>query len=391
MRHAGAYAMLTFPLIIIGCSKSTISDLQDITPQSGIKMQILIDWKQEQEFPWVCNGGTIGRIDNYVIYATGFGREVPDELKNIPGYHDGYHRMLALFHIPTKEWTLTRPLFPGIARAYGAYSAGDGRSVFILGGQSYAEPFCFRDAYRLFQVEGAWKWERLPDMLFDTAEFGCAPADDRLYVMGGANYAKDGLRAGWDSEYQGVGRHLEALDLSDAGKGWEQLPELPGTHRSHHAMEAIRRRLYVFGGVACRGGDKPEAWNCADNWRYDPDSRQWTRIRDLPFPCGGWSSLAYQDRYVLLFGGYCGRQVLNPDGATRPRYGCDSEGFSNRVIVYDTETNLFSEATPMPKAINDTRMVWLDDNTMMNVTGEIPGSKRIPCVFRGRIKSAGAD
>jgi len=348
-------------------------------------MTFHIDWTELRPFPWSYNGGVTGRVGDYIVYVAGFGRRVPEELKKRPGYFDGYHRLLATYHVPTGHWEQALPLFPGVARAYANCSVSDGRNAYVLGGQSYAPPGCFRDAYRLSRSGQVWRWERLPDMPMATAEFGCVLLDGKLYVQGGSHYARTGLHKGWDSELGNVGRHFTVLDLNRIDRGWRRLPDLPGTHRSHHAMAAVRGVLYVFGGVASVGGETPKNWNTVDNWRYDPGTRNWRRIRDLPFPCGGWSARVFQDRYILLFGGFYGRKILDIDGSTRPAYGCDGAAFSNRVCVYDTETNEFSEATPMPKAINDTRVVWLDSHTVMNITGEVPGSRRIPCVFVGRI------
>jgi N-acetylneuraminic acid mutarotase len=195
----------------------------------------------------------------------------------------------------------------------------------------------------------------------------------------------DGPHKGWDSAVHGVGRQLHRLQLDRLDLGWERLPDMPGTHRSHHAVAAAGGRLYVFGGVASAGGEDPRHWNTVDTWCFTPQSREWRRLRDLPFPCGGWTARVFRDRYILLFGGYVGRDVLDPDGSVRPSYGCPGAEFSNRVLVYDPEANAFSETDPMPAAINDTRLVWVGNDRVMNITGEIPGGRRIPCVLVGRV------
>jgi len=354
-------------------------------PQSELEMTVRIDWKKTVPFPWKYNGGITGRIGDYIIYVGGFGRDVPDKLKEQPGYFDGYHRLFATYYVPTGRWEQAQPLFPGIARAYANYSVSNGRYAYILGGQSYVAPYCFSDAYRLSRAGQSWRWERLPDMLLATADFGCVLLDGMLYVQGGANYDLTGVNKGWDSELGNIGKHFEVLDLSQIDKGWHRLPEMPGTHRSHQAMAAVSGRIYVIGGIASIGGKEPKHRNTVDNWCYDPSEKQWTRIRDLPFPCGGWSSRVFQDRYILLFGGYYGREILDIDGSIRQPYGCDKAEFSKRVLVYDTQTNEFSEATPMPVAFNDTRLVWLDPHTVMSITGELPGGPRLQSTFVGRI------
>ena len=366
------------------CAQATLLAAPPHQPQSRLHTTLHINWMEEASFPWTYNGGVVGRIGDYVVYIGGFGRQVPDRLKQKPGYFDGYHRLLAVWHMTNLRWEQAEPLFPGTARAYANYATSDGRYAYVLGGQSYVAPYCFRDVYRLSRNAQSWKWERLPDMLMDTADFDCVEVNGKLYVQGGANYERTGPHLGWDSEVGGVGKHLEALDLSRLQGGWKRLPDMPGTHRSHHAVAAVKGKIYVLGGVASVGGKQARHWNNVDNWRYDPERGTWEQLRDLPFPCGGWSAKVFRDRYVLLFGGFYGRKILALDGSTREAYGCDKAAFSNRVLVYDTATDTFGEATPMPKAVNDTRLVWLDDTTVANITGEVPGG-RIPCVFIGRI------
>jgi len=343
-------------------------------PQSRIDKMLEIRWEEGNPFPWTYNGGSVGRIGDYVVYMTGFGRRVPDELKSVDGYYDGYHRLLAAYHIPSQRWEQVRPLFPGKARAYGVYSVSDGVHAYCVGGQSYEDPFCFRDVYR---------WERLPDLPCATAEAGCVLLNRTLYVFGGDHYAMEGPHKGWDSTVENVGRRLHTLDLDEIEAGWRALKDCPGTPRSHHALAPAGGKLYALGGIFSHQG---KHWNCVDNWCYDPAKDDWSRVRDLPIPCGGWSSKTWKDRFILLFGGYWGREIRNPDGSTRPPYGCDSASFSNSVLVYDATEDLFSEANPMPRAINDPRLVWLDDHTVMNVTGEIPGGRRIPCVLVGHLR-----
>jgi len=121
-----------------------------------------------------------------------------------------------------------------------------------------------------------------------------------------------------------------------------------------------------------------------DNWEFDPATRRWRRLADLPMPLGGHASLVYRDRWVLLIGGYSARQVLTVEGKVIEPFG-PVKGFEDRIMVYDTKTNAFGQATPMLHAINDPRTVWIDDGVMFIATGEIPKSRRIPNCQVGRI------
>jgi len=61
--------------------------------QSRLPTTSSIEWTEEALFPWTYNGGVVGRIGERVVYIGGYGRRVPEELKQKPGYFDGYHRL----------------------------------------------------------------------------------------------------------------------------------------------------------------------------------------------------------------------------------------------------------------------------------------------------------
>ncbi len=369
------------------------------------KPMFRIDWREGAPYPHVLNGGMVGRVDDWVVYACGFGRRATGVEKV-----DGYTRHTMAYEIAKNRW-IRLPDFPGTERAYGTASGlyADGWT-YVLGGQSYSAPLVFKDGWRigrsgdrLVRRDGdgsrqkrAWVWEKLPDLPFTTAEFGACIVGRKLYIQGGAFYGRvDGARekAYWCSVTDEVGRKFAVLDLADVRRSWKMLPPLPGVGRNHHVMAAADGKLVVFGGIATVPREGGAAWQrdhycVVDNWAFDPAAQTWKRLADLPRPLGGHASLTYKDRWVLLFGGYSDRKVLTTEGKIVAPFG-SAKGFEDRVIVYDAKEDVFSEATPMLHAINDPRTAWIGEGVIFIATGEIPNSRRIPNCQIGRLIGAG--
>ncbi|MDC0936145.1 hypothetical protein OAS39_07645 [Pirellulales bacterium] len=65
-----------------------------------------------------------------------------------------------------KSYSERGPILKKACRAYTTTPIDGGvHGVFLLGGQSYAAPHIFTDAYRLNRVNSLWDLQRLPDML----------------------------------------------------------------------------------------------------------------------------------------------------------------------------------------------------------------------------------
>ena len=350
--------------------------------------KLQIEWREAAAYPHILNGGMVGRVDGWVVYACGFGRRAKGVEKV-----DGYTRHAMAYEIAANRWARV-PDFPGTARAYGTASGlhADGWT-YVLGGQSYAPPYVYKDGWRIGRKGARWAWEKLPDLPFASAEFGACIVGRQLYLQGGAFYGRvdDKPATGhWCTVTGDVGQKLAVLDLSKTNQAWSMLPPLPGVGRNHHVRAAAGGKLYVLGGIAAipkKGGQPWERENycVTDNWKFDLATRRWRRLADLPMPVGGHASLVYRDRWVLLIGGYSARKILTVEGKVIEPFG-PVKGFEDRIMVYDTKTNAFGQATPMPHAINDPRPVWIDDGVMFIATGEIPKSRRIPNCQVGRIR-----
>lgn len=374
--------------LLLAASLLTATEIvRGAEPADKLPVLFKIDWTRGNDLEWRYNGGALGIFGDKIVYATGFGRRVPDEIKKRDGYFDGYHKLLGVYDLPTRKWSFDHPPFPGIARAYTTTPINDGQNtLYVLGGQSYIAPHTFKDAYRLTFANDEWKWTQLPDMKRPGAMFAAAEIDGKLYAQGGTYY--DHV-AGWDATINNVGQRLEVFDQAAIDKGWVDLPPLPGTARSHQAVAAVGGKLYVLGGVQERSTPKADAWNVVDNWVFDPKAQSWKQLRDQPYPLESFSSVVFENRYILLIGGYGGRATIDAKG-TVTHAALPDQGFTGRVLVYDTQTDTYGAGTPLPFPMGDTRVIWLErDKTLYFCTAEIDNSQRIPDVYLGTVQFTG--
>src|SRR5262249_28756220 len=135
--------------------------------------------------------------------------------------------------------------------------------------------------------------------------------------------------------------------------------------------------VYVLGGAASADNPQAGTFIVVDNWRYDPATDKWTRLPELPVASGNFPSgpVVFRDRYIVMIGGYQYGKVMNPDGSVPPVYGKPSRRYANNamcsdVFVFDTRTQTFGRATPLPLN-NNLPMAVLYGDKLHLIGGEI--------------------
>jgi hypothetical protein len=207
----------------------------------------------------------------------------------------------------------------------------------------------------------------------------------KIYLLGGADYDAEAFytQADRKGERPRMGARLQVFDTEHPEKGWQSRAECPGTPRWVAALAAVGGRLYVIGGAT----GSPYC-TVVDNWRYDPETDRWERLRDLPVASGNFpaGAIVFRNRYLILGGGYQYNCVANPDGTSRPPYGVahrfqDKGDYHCDMFVYDTVSGLFGRATPMPLN-NNLSMMLVHGDTLYMIGGETGGAV-IEGVFYG--------
>jgi hypothetical protein len=347
-------------------------------PQQTLKRIIEFDWRLGPRTPKGLQDSAAGIAHNTLISVGGFNGG------SGPGGRGFHHETWGLDLANEAAGWQDLPAFPGSnnpsnvdgAGRQGMFSTTINDELYVWGGFNYTQPGAYRDGYKLSKTGGVWGWTPLPDLPTRRTSAGLISIGTKIYAVGGADYDVTKFytqndRSGTQPRY---GAKMYVYDAASPTPGWQSLPDMPGTPRWVHAAAAVGDKVYVIGGAS---GAHPAYHTIVDNWAFDTTTGAWSRIRDLPVASGNFPSgrIVVDDRYILLVGGYQYSEVENPDGSTRPVYGTPSRTipdnpFYSDIWVYDTQTNLFGTATPLPLNNNLPTTVYADGVLHM-IGGEI--------------------
>lgn len=374
-------------LPVLFCGTLSAAEPASPAPQEQVPKMLEIKWQRGADLPQGFQDSDGGILGNKLITVGGFcsgGLEIDNKRK--PGIYPrgflkkGWELDLS---VPNSQWQ-PLPDFPGAARQ-GLSASKVGESLYFWGGFSYSEPFTYQDGWKLSYEADKWVWKELPNFPWKITTVATAVIENKIYAMGGADYNAEAFFTETDrtGEIANPGSRLFVYETTNPEQGWKELPACPGTSRWVHAMASVGGKLYVLGGAT--GNIVKEETNygyctVVDNWSFDPQTNQWSRLRDLPISSGNFprgSQLVFEDRYILLPGGYQYNWILNPDGSLRTSYGKPTSanpetGLFNNCFVYDTQTDLFGSADPLPLD-NNLPMTVVNGNQIYLLGGETGG------------------
>lgn len=128
------------------------------------------------------------------------------------------------------------------------------------------------------------------------SSFGAAVSDGFVYVYGG--------HAGKTHQYSTattLGK-FRRLNLADPAKGWEELPAGPSAQGL--ALVAHGGKLYRLGGMQPRNqpGEPADNVSLASCSVFDPQTREWTALPDMPAPRSSFDATIVGDTLVVVGG-----------------------------------------------------------------------------------------
>lgn len=371
------------------------------TAQQELRPMLRIMWREGPEYPTGIQESACGFLGGRFISAGGFTRHPKNLLQLYPeafgGAPSGFTAIGFAFD-PRREadgWVRI-PDIPGPPRQ-GAATVVVGDALYAVGGVNYTEPLTYQEVYRLVPEESATEavpagWTRLPcDVPWPVCEASAVTIGRHIYLLCAADYfrAPGATEPDFHSEAGRsgvrVGAALLTLDTQDLPAGWRRLADLPGTPRLGAAVASAGGRIYVLGGVyapVAQPGQGPYSddsssyhyYNVVDSWVYDPSTDAWTRLPDMPDGANR-RAVTYQDRYVIMLGGYKYPQTWLPDGSRRDVYSPEEKQrdwkqfFHKTVLVYDTLTGELGTADPLLEQTSWPG-VAIDGNTIFSLGGE---------------------
>ncbi len=332
-----------------------------------------IQWRRGPDLPQGFQDSDGGFIGRHLISVGGFcsgGLEMDNQRK--PGrYPRGFlDKAWALDTSQRDARWESLPRFPGEARQ-GLFAVAIDDAIYLWGGFSYTQPFCYANGFRLSRPSGRWKWDALPALPYPLTSAAMCAIDKRIYLLGGADY--DGTigfytQSDRTGQISRLGARLWVLDTRTLTRSRNQRTNPDRLARiapaSGHAALRARGRGGGRQAVCDRRSDghsqgrknQPRLLHRRRQLDVRPARSAWTRLRDLPVSSGNFphsTNLVFRDRYVVLPGGHQYDWVANPDGTVRPKYGEASSvrkasGLFNDCFVYDTQSGLFGSADRLP-------------------------------------------
>lgn len=140
-------------------------------------------------------------------------------------------------------------------------------------------------------------------------------------------YSFLGLKSG--KTWRDVSRQAFEYD-SNAGR-WIELPPVPvASGRLASVAAAVGGRLFLFGGYTVAENGEEES--TPEVLRFEPATRTYVRVADMPLPVDDSVALVYRDRWVLLVSGW------------------HKDANVADVQVYDTRSDTWARATRWPGA-----------------------------------------
>ncbi len=354
-------------------------------PSSSLPQMLKIVWQKGPDLPQGFQDSSGGIVDHFLVTVAGFCTGQTQGVVNKLGkYPRGFLKKSWALNLqaPQSGWQRL-PDFPGAARQALTCAAVDNH-IYCWGGFSDFSPYCYRDGYELSRTDGQWKWQSLPELPWRYAGAGMCAVGPKIYWLGGVDRAETHTKFYTNSGPAGRvsrrGARLLVFDTREPQRGWQELPSCPGTPRWVPAMAAVKGEIYVLGGAT--GRDNPTGHYCTvvDNWKFDPARKAWTRLPDSPVSSGNFptGAIVYQHRFILLIGGGQYPHVMGPSGTLSKPYGKTFKHYlhnpyNSNVWVFDTRTNAFGTATPLPLN-NNLPMAVLEGNQLNLLGGETGGA-----------------
>ena len=283
------------------------------TPGTGSSKTITLDnFEVRQSLAFPSMEGAIAKLNGKLYAFGGYSQAEPF-----------YSTTRSQVYDPAADrWTEIAPLPTPLTHAQAATYDG---KIYIFGGFDDGET-------RVGSNPATYVYDPATDtispwgtMPYSVAGYGLAQVDSRVYLISGMY--------GDSHDFGGESRHMFSIDLADPAAGYRDEPDAP-VGREHVAAAALDGKIYFFGGET--GHDQYSGVK-ADAFVYDPATRQWSRIADVPD--GG---LGHIELTTLVVGG----KILVAGGNMNGTLG---QNQTNAVRTYDPATNAWETISGLPE------------------------------------------
>lgn len=270
---------------------------------------------------------------------------------------------------PHGEWKHVGDLTECIA--YGA-SASTRHGVVMVGGIANGSSSAEACLVRVSR-SGKVRTEHLPRLPFALDNTAACAMGDVVWVCGG--------NAGGEPA-----NVLLCLDLGKKQQGWQRHPDFPGNSRVQPVVAASGGKIYVWGGFAPKGENRPATLD-TDGYCYDPTSRTWLAVpgpRDAAGDAaslGGGVAVTLRDGRIAAAGGvnrHIFLAALQEQQADYLQHPVEWYRFNPSVYVFDPDTGTWSIAATSAHYARAGAAAALCGYTLLLLGGELKPRIRTP-------------
>jgi N-acetylneuraminic acid mutarotase len=201
--------------------------------------------------------------------------------------------------------------------------------------------------------------------------------------------------------YYQTGKDFYALDLHRFDVGWRALPTWPGEPRDTAVALAVGGKVVIATGRTQADG----VWHIhKDAFAFDPVTRKWEKLPDMPFPAMAGAGFGIGRNLVIVGGdkdverwdlvtGIVGRRAKletgTPEweklGAALEMFADHHLGFNTEILAYDMDDGEWSLAGRFPGAAPVTTQPVVWQGKLILTSGEIRPGVRSPKVWIGSV------
>lgn len=241
-----------------------------------------------------------------------------------------------------KGWVEWPPL--PMTLAYGVTAQVNGR-LYLIGGMDNEKL-----SLDVFRLDGR-RWTRIGKAPEGSIYGSATVVGKRIYVLGGGDSNTDLTTAtnhAWSFEPI-IGR-------------WEKLDPFPGKPRVVHAVVALGKSIYLFGGATQSKGEP--LIDLDDAYRFDTVTKKWTKLASMPQPSRAMGAVVAGGAIYLIGGS--GPKILDT------------------VYRYQLKSDQYQLVSHLPSPLLDAKF-FFHSGRFYGATGEDRPGSRFPGLYIGRL------
>jgi len=360
------------------------------------KMGISMKWEIAAELPGDSGqqkslgfAGPVAGIHNNALFIAG-GANYPTAMPWQGGKKKYYNNIFVYTLKSGKLVLLNRTFALPVGIAYPA--ARSSKIVVLYGGGENVKGISDKEWLMLWDVKKRkLLFKGLPALPIPVSNAAATVINDIVYIAGGETTS-------------GASSQFLVLDLNNTTAGWKPLAEIPQPV-SHTVLMASfengSNTIYLCGGRKKNSNGISDLYN--NVFVYDVATNRWQEKSPLPYALSAGTGILYDGNHIIVFGGDKGVvfhktetliAAINAEkdeekklGLTNAKNKLQSEhqGFSNEVLLYNIQSNLWKAIDTIPFTTPVTTTVVRWKSRFYIPSGEIKAGVRSPNILSMKI------